>query len=83
MVLWAFQLLHPYLEEDNFTIFTHYKALKWILGLADATGALADGDLAYQKLAVAGFDVLHGAKVTIQAADAFSQLETGGTDTIR
>ena len=76
-VVWACQLLRPYLEFEDFVIYTDHQALKWLLGATDVSGRLARWRL---RLSEFSFSVEYkkGLKNTI--ADAMSRLATTGLD---
>ena len=40
-VVWACQILRPYLEGSTFQIYSDHEALKWLLGITDVSGRLA------------------------------------------
>lgn len=78
-VAWAVLLTSPYLEGHKFSIRANHDMLKWIFKLADASGELTNWRLCLSELE---FDVVQRVGIITQTADALSQLETGGTDTI-
>ena len=74
-IVWAVQLLRPYIGREHFDLFTDHQALKWILSGSDNTGRLSRWRL---RLLEYDFNVHYkkGAKNTI--ADAISRLPTFG-----
>ena len=74
-VIWAIQLLRPYLERTHFEVYTDHQPLRWLLSLTDVNGRLARWRLLLQE-----FDFIvkykKGIKNTI--ADAISRLPTYG-----
>ncbi len=40
-VVWAVQILRPYLERRHFDLYTDHQALKWMMDLTDVGGRLA------------------------------------------
>ena len=72
-IVWATQLLRPYLEGTHFDLYTDNQALRWILSGSDHSGRLARWRL---RLLEFEFTVTYkkGAKNTI--ADAISRLPT-------
>lgn len=74
-VVWAVQILRPYLERSHFDLFTDHQALKWIMNLSDASGRLARWRL---RLLEYDFTVQYGKGAKNQIADAVSRLPTIG-----
>ena len=74
-IVWAVQLLRPYLEGTHYDLYTDHQALRWILPGSDHSGRLARWRL---RLLEFDFTVTYrkGAKNTI--ADAISRLPTYG-----
>ena len=75
-VIWAVQILRPYLEFKHFTLFTDHAALKWVMNLTD----VSNSRLARWRMQLLSFDITikyrKGAENTI--ADAISRLPTFG-----
>ena len=78
-VVWACQILRPYLEGAPFTIYTDHQALKWLLGLTDTSGRLARWRLRLSEFDLS-IEYKKGKKNTI--ADAISRLPTDGETTV-
>ena len=74
-MIWAVQILRPYLEGKHFTVFTDHAALRWMFSLADATNRLARWRL---RLLEFDFEIRYrkGAENTV--ADVISRLPTFG-----
>ena len=74
-IVWAVQLLRPYLEGTHFDLYTDHHAMRWILSDSDHSGRLARWIL---RLLEFDFTVTYmkGAKNTIE--DAISRLPTYG-----
>ena len=74
-IVWAVQLLRPYLERTHFDLYTDHIALRWIMNMTDASSRLARWRL---RLLEFDFTVHYktGAKNTI--ADCISRLPTFG-----
>ena len=74
-IVWAVQLLRPYIEGTHFDLYTDHQALRWILSGSDHSGLLARWRL---RLLEFEFTVTYkkGAKNTI--ADDISRLPTYG-----
>lgn len=74
-IIWAVQILQPYLQMEEFDLFTDHQALRWIFSLADGSNRLARW-----RLILMGhkFKVHYkkGAQNTV--ADAISRLPTFG-----
>ncbi len=41
LAIWAVQILQPYLQMEEFDLFTDHQALRWIFSLADGSNRLA------------------------------------------
>ena len=78
-IVWAVQLLRPYLEHTHFDLYTDHIALRWIMNMTDASSRLARWRL---RLLEFDFTVQYkkGAKDTI--ADCISRLPTYGKTAI-
>ena len=60
----------PYLQGQNFTIYTDHNALRWLMSLADPSGRLARWSLLIQQF---DFDAVHRPGVVNGNADALSR----------
>ena len=40
-IVWAVQILRPYLERKHFDLYTDHQSLKWMMSLTDVSGRLA------------------------------------------
>ena len=74
-VIWAVQILRPYLEGRHFTVYTDHSALRWMFHLADASNRLARWRL---RLLEFDFDVKYRKGSENTVADAISRLPTFG-----
>lgn len=74
-VVWAVQILRPYLERSHFDLYTDHQALRWIMNLYDAFGRLARWRL---RLLEYDFTVHYRKGLKNQIADAISRLPTWG-----
>ena len=74
-VVWAVQILRPYLEGKPFVVHTDHAALRWMFNLADASNRLARWRL---RLLEFDFEIRYrnGAENTV--ADTISRLPTFG-----
>lgn len=76
-MVWAENVLEPYLQSTRFTIRTDHEALRMILNMTDANCRLS---LWMLRHSVFDYEVFYRAAVKNQAADVLSRLETAGAD---
>lgn len=74
-VVWAVQILRPYLERKHFILYTDHQALRWLMELADAASRLARWRL---RLMEFDFTVKYKQGIKNNIADAISRLPTFG-----
>lgn len=74
-VIWAVQILRPYLERKHFTLYTDHSALKWMFDLVDVSGRLARWRL---RLLEFDFTIKYRKGADNVVADAISRLPTFG-----
>ena len=74
-VVWAVQLLRPYLEHKHFVLFTDHQALRWIFDLSDLHGRLGRWRL---RLLQYDFTVKYRKGADNVIADCISRLPTFG-----
>ena len=74
-IIWAVQILHPYLWGRHFKIFTDHQALRWVFLLDDPTGRLSRWRLRLQDF---DFEVRYNRGTDNVVADAVSRLPTYG-----
>lgn len=72
-VIWAAQILRPYLERKHLTLFTDHNALKWMFDLVDVSGRLARYRL---RLLEFNFTINYRKGADNVVADAISRLPT-------
>ena len=72
-VIWAIQILRPYLERKHFDLYTDHQALKWMMSLTDVSGRLARWRL---RLLEFDFTVRYRKGAANSVADAISRLPT-------
>ena len=72
-VIWAVQILRPYLERKHFDLYTDHQALKWMMNLTDVSGRLARWRL---RLLEFDFTVKYRKGAANAIADAVSRLPT-------
>ena len=78
-VVWAMQLLRPYLERNHFQVFTDHQPLRWLLSISDANGRLARWRLLLQEF---DFTIAYKKGIKNTIADAISRLPTIGESKI-
>ena len=74
-IIFAVQLLHPYLWGRHFTVYTDHQALRWVFGLDDPTGRLSRWALRLQDF---DFTVKYKKGADNVVADTVSRLPTYG-----
>ena len=74
-IVWAVQMLRPYLEGTQLHLFTAHQALKWILSGSDHSGRLARWRL---RLLEFDFTISYKKGIKNTIADAVSRLPTYG-----
>ena len=74
-IVWAVQMLRPYLEGTHFHLFTDHQALKWILSGSDHSGRLARWRLGLLEF---DFTISYKKGIKNTIADAVSRLPTYG-----
>ena len=74
-VVWACQILRPYLEYSSFVVYTDHQALRWLLGATDVSGRLARWRL---RLSEFDLTVEYRKGNKNQVADMLSRLKTDG-----
>ena len=74
-IIFAVQLLHPYLWGRHFKVFTDHQALRWVFSLDDPTGRLSRWALRLQDF---DFEVKYKKGRDNVVADAVSRLPTYG-----
>lgn len=74
-VIWAVQILRPYLESTHFDLYTDHQALCWVMSMANASGRLARWRL---RLLEHDFTIHYRKGLKNQVADAVSRLPTLG-----
>ena len=72
-VVWAIQLLRPYLERSHFDLYTDHQALKWMMDMTDASSRLACWRL---RLMEFDFTVKYRNGASNTVADCVSRLAT-------
>ena len=73
VVVWAIQLLRPYLERSHFDLYTDHQALKWMMDMTDASFRLARWRL---RLMEFDFTVKYRKGAANTVADCVSRLPT-------
>ncbi|MBR7801844.1 hypothetical protein KDM90_17685, partial [Undibacterium sp. FT137W] len=81
-VIWAVQLLRPYLEGSRFIVRSDHEPLRWLLNLGDKDSD-SHGRLARWRLKMAEHDyrTVYKAGSTHHLGDALSRLDTPSGDT--
>ena len=79
-VVWAIQVLRPYLDITHFDLYTDHQSLKWIFNLSDASGRLARWRL---RLMESDFTIKYKKGAANTVADAISRLPTYGETTFK
>ncbi|CDF40411.1 unnamed protein product [Chondrus crispus] len=74
-IIWALQILRPYLERKHFELYTDHQSLKWMMSLTDASGRLARWRL---RLLEFDFTIKYRKGAVNCIADAVSRLPTFG-----
>ena len=72
-VVWAVQLLRPYLERSHFDLYTDHQALKWMMDMTDASSRLARWRLGLMEF---DFTVKYRKGAANTVADCASRLPT-------
>ena len=78
-VVWAMQLLRPYLERTHFEVYTDHQPLRWLLSVSDVSGRLARWRLLLQEF---DFTIRYKKGIKNTIADAISRLPTIGESTV-
>lgn len=79
-VIWAVQLLRPYLERTHFQLYTDHQALRWMFNMADGSSRLARWRL---RLLEFDYEIQYKTGATNTIADAISRLPTFGESTFK
>ena len=74
-IIWAVQILRPYLERKHFDLYTDHQSLKWMMSLTDASGRLGRWRL---RLLEFDFTIKYRKGAVNRIADAVSRLPTFG-----
>ena len=77
-VVWAVQMLRPYIERRHFTLYTDHLALKWLFDLLDTYSAPRLPGLRLRLPQSDNFAVRYGPGPDNQVADAISRLPAYG-----
>ena len=78
-VVWAIQILRPYLERNHFEVYTDHQPLRWLLSMHDASGRLARWRLLLLEFE---FTIRYKKGIKNTIADAISRLPTFGSSTV-